>query len=149
MLDDFRLPGLRQIAAAGTAMAQAGKAKDAHEHAHHGHGGGKYAALLNASADCGHIGQVCLAHCFIVLAEGEKEMAACGASVNQLIAICDALTKLAASNSKYTPKMAALTETVCLDCEKECRKHEKKHQQCKDCADACAACAKECKKVAA
>jgi hypothetical protein len=44
--------------------------------------------------------------------------------------------------------MAALVQTVCMDCEKECRKHEK-HQQCKDCGDACAACAKECKKVAA
>lgn len=135
------------LAAASTAMAQADKPVGAHQH--HDHGGGKYAALVNSSSDCAHIGQACLAHCFIVLGEGEKEMAACASSVNQLLATCDALLKLAASNSKYVPKMAALTETVCLDCEKECRKHEKKHQQCKDCADACAACAKECKKVAA
>ena len=136
------------LAAATTgAMAQAGKASSAHDHA--GHGGGRYAALMNASADCGHIGQVRIAHCFLVLGEGEKEMAACAASVSELLATCDALMKLTAHNSKYVPKMATLVLTVCQDCEKECRKHEKKHQQCKDCADACAACAKECKKVAA
>ena len=134
------------LAAAGTALAQADKAKG--EHAHHGHGGGKYAALMNASSDCGHIGEVCIAHCFVVLGQGEKELAACAASVSELLAACDALMKLAAHNSKYVPKMAALVQTVCMDCEKECRKHEK-HQQCKDCGDACAACAKECKKVAA
>jgi Cys-rich four helix bundle protein (predicted Tat secretion target) len=137
------------LAAAGTAMAQADKSKGAEHHEHHDHGGGKYAALMNASSDCGHIGQVCIAHCFVVLGQGEKEMAACAASVSELLAACDALMKLAAHNSKYVPKMAALVQTVCMDCEKECRKHEKKHQQCKDCADACAACAKECKKVTA
>ncbi len=131
------------LAAAGTAMAQS----TAHDH--HAHGGSKYAALVNASADCLHIGQVCLAHCFVVLGEGEKDMAACGASVSQMLAACDALMKLAASNSKYVPKMAALVLTMCEDCEKECRKHENKHQECRDCADACVACAKECKKVAA
>jgi Cys-rich four helix bundle protein (predicted Tat secretion target) len=106
---------------------------------------------MNSSADCLHIGQVCLAHCFVVLATGkEKEMAACGASVNELLATCEAMMRLAASNSKYVPRMAALTLTVCQDCEKECRKHEKAHRECKDCAaDACAACARECKKLAA
>jgi len=137
------------LAAAGTAMAQTGKPKAApHEHHDH-HGAGKYSALMNASSDCGHIGQVCIAHCFVVLGQGEKELAACAASVSELLATCDALMKLAAHNSKYVPKMAALVQTVCLDCEKECRKHEKKHQQCKDCGEACAACAKECKKFAA
>ena len=138
------------LAAAGPAMAQADKSGGAHDHHDHSaHSSGKYTALTNSAADCGHIGQVCLAHCFIVLAQGEKEMAACAAAVNQLLATCHALVQLAASDSKYVPKMAALALTVCLDCEKECRKHEKKHQQCKDCAEACAACAKECKKVAA
>jgi Cys-rich four helix bundle protein (predicted Tat secretion target) len=135
------------LAAASTAMAQADKPKA--DHAHHDHsGGGKYTALMNSSSDCGHIGQVCLAHCFVVLGQGEKELAACAASVTELLAACDALMKLSAHNSKYVPRMAALVQTVCMDCEKECRKHDK-HQQCKDCGDACAACAKECKKVAA
>lgn len=36
----------------------------------------------------------------------------------------------------------------CKDCEDECRKHEKKHMTCKECADACAKCLAECKKIA-
>jgi Cys-rich four helix bundle protein (predicted Tat secretion target) len=135
------------LAAAGTAAAQTSKPMAGHDHHHND--GGKYAALVTASSDCGHIGQACLAHCFIALGDGEKDMAACAAAVNQLLATCSALMKLAASNSKYVPKMAALAQSVCDDCEKECRKHEKKHQECKDCAEACVACAKECKKVAA
>ncbi len=144
------------LAAASTvAMAQAakpapaGKSNAANEHAGHSHGGGKYAALVSASSDCGRIAQICLSHTLGLLGQGDKVMAACAVSVTELLATCDALMKLAASNSKYTPKMAALTLTVCQDCEKECRKHEKTHQECKDCADACAACATECKKVAA
>jgi len=38
---------------------------------------------------------------------------------------------------------------VCEACEKECRKHEMKHAECKACADSCAACLKECQKIAA
>ena len=136
------------LAAAGTAMAQTGKSDASHDH--HAHGaGGKYAALVNATSDCGHIGQLCLAHCLVLLGQGDKVMAACATSVMQLLATCDALLKLSTQNSKYVPKMAALALAVCEDCEKECRKHETKHKECKDCADACAACAKECKKVAA
>ena len=45
--------------------------------------------------------------------------------------------------------MAAVVMDMCKACEDECRKHEKKHKSCKDCADSCAACYTECKKVAA
>jgi hypothetical protein len=36
---------------------------------------------------------------------------------------------------------------ICGDCEKECRKHEEHHVQCKNCADSCAAFIREGKKV--
>jgi Cys-rich four helix bundle protein (predicted Tat secretion target) len=141
---------LTLAAASASAMAQAGKADAGHDHHHHDHGGaGKYGALVHAAAECGHIGQVCLAHCLVLLGQGDKVMAACATSVSELLATCDALLKLSTQNSKYVPKMAALALAVCEDCEKECRKHESKHKECKDCADACAACAGECKKVAA
>ena len=64
-----------------------------------------------------------------------------------MLAACDALMKLSASDSRFTPKMAAVALAICEDCEKECRKHEKKHKECKDCAEACVACARECKKA--
>lgn len=144
------------LAAAGTAaMAQAGKSGTGHDHHHHG-AASKYADLITAASDCGHIGQVCAAHCLIILGQtaelqskGDKEMAACAASVAQMLATCQALLSLSAQNSKYVPKMAALTQAACEDCEKECRKHASVHKECKDCAEACVACAKECKKVAA
>jgi len=56
-------------------MAQTDKSKGEHEH--HTHGGGKYTALLNTGADCGHVGQVYLVHCYVVLGQGEEEMATC------------------------------------------------------------------------
>jgi Cys-rich four helix bundle protein (predicted Tat secretion target) len=137
------------LAAAGTAMAQSDKPMAGHDH-HHDHGAAnKYSALVTATSDCGHIGQICLAHCLVLLGQGDKAMAGCATSVSQMLATCQALLSLATQNSKYLPKMAALALAVCEDCEKECRKHESKHKECKDCADACVACAKECKKVAA
>jgi Cys-rich four helix bundle protein (predicted Tat secretion target) len=137
------------LAVAGTAMAQSDKPMAGHDH-HHDHGSaGKYGALVHAAAECGHVGQVCLAHCLVLLGQGEKEIAACATSVSQMLATCQALLSLSTQNSKYVPKMAALALAVCEDCEKECRKHESKHKECKDCADACVACARECRKVAA
>ncbi len=136
---------------AGTLLAGAlSTAAWAAEHQHHHHGGGpKYAGLIAATADCGKAGEVCLAHCLVLLGDGDKEMAACSKSVNQMLAICGALGKLAAQESKYTAAMAKVAADVCADCEKECRKHDKKHAECKACGDACAACLKECKKLAA
>jgi Cys-rich four helix bundle protein (predicted Tat secretion target) len=138
------LAGAGWLAMAGVA----GSALAAEDHSHQQHGGGKFQSLANASADCMHVGQTCLAHCHVLLGQGDKELGACAASVTQMLATCEALMKLAAGDSKYTPKIAALALVVCEDSEKECRKHEKKHPQCKDCAEACAACAKECKKAA-
>ena len=89
------------------------------------------------------------AHCLVLLGKGDKEMAACAQSVNQLLAVCAALQKLAGQDSRYTPGFARLAAEVCADCEKECRKHENKHAECKACADSCAACVLECRTLAA
>jgi len=119
------------------------------EHAHH-HSGPTNPKLVESSADCVRTGQICIRHCLDLFAQGEqKELAACAISVNELISVCSALQQLAASNSKHLPKMAKFAMDVCKGCEEECRKHEKKHQACKDCAESCVACAKECEKIAA
>ncbi len=76
-------------------------------------------------------------------------MAACAQSVSELLATCEALMKLAIQNSAFTPALAKVSADVCASCEKACRKHEKKHLECKACADACAACLKECQTLAA
>jgi Cys-rich four helix bundle protein (predicted Tat secretion target) len=135
--------GAALFAAAQTsALAQ----EMAHDHSHmHG---AVANGLLAATADCVVKGQACIAHCLILLGEGDKDMAACAKTVNQVLAMCSALQALTAQQSKMVPAMAKLTMEACEVCEKECRKHEK-HAECKACADSCVACAKECKAVAA
>ena|SRR6185369_612294 len=136
------------LATAGTsAMAQTGSAE--HNHHHHHGGGASYSSLAGAAAGCTSAGQACLAHCVALLGQGDKDMAACAAKVSQMLATCEAMMKLAASDSKYVPKMAALTLAACKECGAECSMHAAKHQACKDCADACAVCGAECKKVSA
>lgn len=117
-------------------------------HEHH-HSDPTNPKLLESAADCVKSGQICIRHCLDLFSQGEqKELAACAVSVNELISVCSALQQMAASNSKHLAKMAKLSLDICKSCEEECRKHEKKHQACKDCAEACAACAKECEKMA-
>jgi Cys-rich four helix bundle protein (predicted Tat secretion target) len=135
---------LALAAVAGKASAQ----ENPHAH-HHMAGPGPNAALIAAAADCVSKGQICLSHCLDLLASGEKEMLGCGKSVNETVAICVALQALAAQDAKALKSLAKLAEETCLACEKECRKHENKHSQCKDCADSCVNCAKQCKALAA
>ena len=82
------------------------------------------------------------------LGKGSKDMAACAMNVQQMMATCDTLQKLASYNSPHLKKMARVAHDVCVDCEKECRKHEKMHAQCQATADACAEVVKEAKKLA-
>lgn len=140
------------MAASGTFVLAAlstpalAQAKDmAHDHAHmHG---APNAALLAAVSDCVVKGQTCLAHCLVLLADGDKPMAACAKSVNQMLAVCGALQGLAAQQSSLLPAMAKIALEACQLCEKECRKHEK-HAECKACMESCAECAKQCKALA-
>jgi len=105
-------------------------------------------ALLNAATHCAQVAEVCQAHCLQSLATGDTMLKDCSRSVAQLLPICEALASLTAQASGYLPQYAKLALQVCKDCEQECRKHEKHHDFCKECADACAACAKECQRVA-
>lgn len=120
------------------------------DHSHHmHHGGSPYAELIRSSSECVSTGEACLAHCLVLLADGDKAMAECAQSVNQLLAICTALGKLAAQNSKMTRSFAKLALDACTECEKSCRKHADKHAECKACAQACTDCIKQCKAVTA
>ena len=134
--------------AAFTTLASAAD-MDMHEHHHHEHAmGADYSALALAAAHCVSSGEACIDHCLDLLSQGDKEMAACAKSVEQVLAACTMLRQLATWKSAYAPRMATVVMDMCKACEDECRKHEKKHKECKDCAESCAACFKECKAVA-
>ena len=139
------------LAAVGTLAAAAisAQALATEDHSHHHQTGHPNQGLIESAAHCLMAGQACQQHCIELLGQGEKEMAPCAASVAEMLATCQALQALASQKSKNLPKMAKVALDVCKQCEDECRKHEKKHQTCRDCAEACAACAKECQKYTA
>ncbi|HEX5364121.1 MAG TPA: four-helix bundle copper-binding protein [Gallionella sp.] len=142
----------RELLAGGIALAGAalvGNAQAAaHDHGHH-HGGAVSGALTLAIGDCIQKGEVCLNHCIELLGQGEKEMAACAKTVNEVLAVCGALQQLANQNSQQLAKMASIAMEVCKQCEDECKKHADKHESCKACGESCAACYAECRKIAA
>lgn len=141
---------LSGVALAGAAMVGSSQAAE-HDHMmmhDHQHGAPANAALAAAASDCLQKGQVCLSHCLVLLGQGEKDMAGCAQSVNQMMVLCDALQQLANQNSKHLPKLASIAMDVCKQCEDECKKHADKHEVCKACGESCAACYKECKKIA-
>lgn len=146
--DLFSNSGAVLLATAGGAVF-AQDANHAHHAAHHAHmHDAPKAGLIAAAADCSAKGQVCVAHCLVLLADGDKAMAACAQSVSQVIALCNALESLAAQQAPLLAALAKVTLDACQACEKECRKHEK-HEQCKACAESCVACIKECKALLA
>lgn len=138
---------LSGVALAGSSIASKVFAADDHEHHHHI--AAQNSNLISASADCVQKGQVCLNHCLDLLGQGDKDMAACAKSVNQMLAICGAVQQLASQESAYLPKQAKIAMDACKQCEDECKKHADKHDACKACMESCAACYKECKKIAA
>ncbi len=141
----------REALLSGAALAAAafvGHAQAA-EMEHHHHAAMVNAGLVAAAVDCIQKGQVCLSHCLQLLGQGDKEMAACAKSVNQMLALCGALQSLANQESAYLPQLAKIAMDACNQCEDECKKHADKHEACKACGESCNACAKECKKIAA
>jgi Cys-rich four helix bundle protein (predicted Tat secretion target) len=138
------------LAAAGTATtAHAAHDHAAHDQENHHHDGNKNDALTDATSHCISRGEICLDHCHDNLEAGEKAMAACARSVNEMLAVCTALLRVSTQNAPSLKQMAAVAAEVCKRCEDECNKHAKKHAERKDCAEICVACGKECKKIAA
>lgn len=145
------LQGLGTVAAAAVAsnaFAQEQEHMHDHEHMHH-HGGAVNQALIAAAGECVSKADICLAHCHELLAEGDKSLGPCSKTTSEVLALCTALRSIAAQNAPSLAHLASVALDSCTRCEAECRKHEKVHQVCKDCAEACAACATECKKAAA
>ena len=128
------------VAASSTAVADESPA----EH-HHDAGGSR---LLDTALECVKRGELCEAHCFKLLGEGDKSLATCARSVSAMRSVCGALAVLAAQQPPLLPRFAGVAKDFCRACEDECRKHEDKHAVCKACAEACASCGQECAKIA-
>ena len=137
------------LSAAGTFAAAAFVAPAmAAEHDHHDHAAAApYAKIAASALECVSAGDACIAHCLDSFIAGDTSLAVCAKKVDDLIAVCAGLAKLASNNSPNAVAYAKVAMQVCKDCEKECRKHADKHATCKACAEACAACAEQCGKL--
>jgi len=142
------LIGAGMLGAGALATAATVSSAFAGEHGHMDHGkhtGSKHAKMIALLHECIRTGDVCINHCLMEFKSGDTAMADCAKVVLETGAFCAAHAKMATLESKHMKEMCELSIKMCADCEKECRKHEKKHSSCKACADACAACIKECK----
>jgi Cys-rich four helix bundle protein (predicted Tat secretion target) len=120
-----------------------------HEHHHHHEGASKYQPLIDAAASCVVKGEACLAHCLVLLGEGDSSMADCAKAVNQMLATCGALQNLASQGSRLVGAMAKVALDACGECEQACKQHADKHAECKACMESCAECVKQCKAFSA
>lgn len=126
------------IAAAGSGAAQ--QKEHVHSDPHH-------PELSEAAHHCIRNAEDCLDHCLQQLKAGDPTLADCAERVTETAAMCRTLATFASLDSARLAEVAALTEKVCGDCEKECRKHDH-HMSCMLCAESCAACSEECRKLA-
>lgn len=107
-------------------------------------------ALVATTFDCLRAGEDCLRHCGDRLAVGDKTMGECNRAVQNMLALCGAMAKVATYASAEPNRirhLAAVCGDVCRDCAKACRPHESHHASCKSCMETCQACAKACAKV--
>jgi len=72
-------------------------------------------------------------------------MAACAASLQEMLQACATLSKFAAADSRHLRTVAEFCRDVCVDCEKACKKHVKEHAVCQECAESCRKCAEACR----
>lgn len=135
-------------ATAVMAMAGSNIAFAEMDHKHH-HASNPYEAAIDASLDCLKKGQACLDHCMILFKKGDNSVADCADTVNEMLAMCTTLSKLASYQSKHLKAFAKVCIASCKDCRKECRKHEDKHAECKACAESCKNCIEQCEKLIA
>jgi Cys-rich four helix bundle protein (predicted Tat secretion target) len=108
---------------------------------------GKNQDLLDAALLCVSRGEACIDHCVKQLGAGDTSMKDCMDSVSTMLPMCTAVVRFAAFDAPRLKEVVKLCADGCNDCEKECRKHEQHHAQCKNCADSCAAFMREGKKV--
>jgi len=139
------LLGAGMLGAGALVSAATATSAFAGDHSHGHTMGSKNAKMIALLHECIRTGDDCIQHCLIAFKAGDTAMVDCARVVLETGAFCAAHAKMATLESAHMKEMCELSIKMCADCEKECRKFEKKHATCKDCADACAACIKECK----
>lgn len=131
---------------AATMSATASQASDS-KHQHH-HAKNKNIAVIDSALDCLKTGQLCMDHCIELFKSGDTSVAKCADVVNEMLAMCTALSQMAAYQSSHLKDFAKVCAAVCQDCQDECEEHAKMHAECKACAASCEDCIDACKNIA-
>ena len=129
--------------AAGSAM-NASAASHAHDHSHH-KVDDDLMTLIDESLHCMKLGEICDQHALELFKKGDTTLGECSQLVKEMLISCEALYKMSTAKSDRVPALAKFCLGPLADAEKECRKYEKKHVECKNCAEACKTCIKACK----
>jgi Cys-rich four helix bundle protein (predicted Tat secretion target) len=104
-------------------------------------------AVIDACHGCMKTGEACLAMCNEMLRHGMTDLADCHARVVDMLTMCEATGKMAATNTVPAARLKALAglcAETCRDCEGACKPQAAKHAECKACMDDAAECAKAC-----
>lgn len=132
------------LAATAGVIATAALSGTAQASGEHAHEATPNQDVIDSSLHCLKTGQACVAHSLESFKAGDTSLAGCAASVQQMLAMCGALANMASLGSTHLKSLAEVCAAVCMDCEKECRKHADTHAACKACADSCVDCIKKC-----
>ena len=88
------------LAAGSLAVAAATASTNAFASNKHQHHGASHSGLVTASSHCVATGNTCIAHCLMLLGDGDSKMAECAKTVQLMMPMCDAAGYHAAANSK-------------------------------------------------
>jgi Cys-rich four helix bundle protein (predicted Tat secretion target) len=132
-----------------TASAAAAKVEPSGHAHHHPASSAKAAAMHEGCLPRRHTGlvapfqactaatSVCIAHCQVLLAQGDKGMAACLRTALDCDVTCSAVLKAATLNSDYTAALAKTALLAMEACVQACKPHIAHHAECRECHDAC------------
>ncbi|MBQ0945240.1 hypothetical protein KAK07_18015 [Ideonella sp. 4Y16] len=127
--------------AAATARAQT-------DHSHHDHGAPAPAAPKGQPAPAGFVSayqacvaaaNACIAHCQVLLAQGDKSLGACLRTALDTELTCGATLRAATLQSAYLGALAKTSVAAMQACIEACKPHAEHHAECKRCHDACVA----------
>jgi hypothetical protein len=96
---------------------------------------------FECAAVCNHCASSCIQE------ENVNMMARCIQLDMECATICIATGQLMSLGNDRAKDLCRICSDICLQCAKECSKHD--HVHCQACADVCNECAQECLKMAA
>ena len=108
--------------------------------------------VIEACLGCVRAGDACVAHCAMMLGNGDTSMADCNKAVHNMLATCRAMADIASYGTASPANLKALAAacaSFCRACEKACEPHAGHHEACKACMESCHRCARACEALAA